>query len=108
LFGFICIFPFWSIFSGLGFRGITKVKKHYKSVEGTTKVLWGREVKLCSVHSPKFAQVGPLPKTETVETNLHASRGNQHGNPNQTAFPTTWGRHCKEHESYGFISTQWL
>jgi hypothetical protein len=63
----------------------TKVKK---GVEGTTKVLWAREVRFYQVHSPKFAQVRPLPKKETVETNLHASRGNQHPNPNQTCFPS--------------------
>jgi hypothetical protein len=76
-----------------------KSVEDYKSVERSSKELKGQGLPKCKVHSPKFAQVGPLPKRETVETNLHSLSRNQHGDPNQTAFPTTWGRHSRNHES---------
>lgn len=47
LFGFICIFPFWSIFSGLGFRGSLKLRN-------TTKVLKGLQ-KCCGAERSNYA-----------------------------------------------------
>jgi hypothetical protein len=62
----------------------TRKKKISKlnRVHSIGKVSGGR------VHSPKFVQVRPLPKWETVETFTHSLCRNQHPNPNQTTLPT--------------------